>query len=139
MSKTFSITRFVQFAETDMGGIVHFSQYYRYMEEAEHAFFRSLGLSIVDTSHTPPVSWPRVTCSFDFLAPLRFEDEPTLTITLTRLGSKSISYRTDVTLSETKVATGTATIVCCELSDDGMISRPIPENIRAKLTPYATN
>ncbi len=30
-----------------MAGIIHFANYYRYMEEAEHAFFRSLDLSIM--------------------------------------------------------------------------------------------
>jgi acyl-CoA thioesterase FadM len=40
---TFSINRRVQFAETDMAGIVHFSNYFRWMEEVEHAFFRSVG------------------------------------------------------------------------------------------------
>ena len=35
--------RRVEFAETDMAGQVHFSNFFRYMEAAEHAFFRSLG------------------------------------------------------------------------------------------------
>ena len=43
MAHSFSMTRSVTFAETDMAGILHFSNYFRYMEEAEHAFFRSLG------------------------------------------------------------------------------------------------
>ena len=30
------LVRRVQFYETDAGGIVHFSVYFRYMEEAEH-------------------------------------------------------------------------------------------------------
>ena len=34
--------------DTDMAGIVHFSNFFRYMERVEHAFFRSLGFSIVD-------------------------------------------------------------------------------------------
>ena len=34
--------RMVEFADTDMAGIVHFSRYFRYVEEAEHAFLRSV-------------------------------------------------------------------------------------------------
>jgi YbgC/YbaW family acyl-CoA thioester hydrolase len=37
----------VEFTDTDMAGIVHFSSFFRYMEVTEHAFFRSLGFSIV--------------------------------------------------------------------------------------------
>ena len=46
MSNEFSVTHFVQFSETDMAGIVHFSNFFRWMEEVEHAYFRSLGLSV---------------------------------------------------------------------------------------------
>ena len=35
--------RRVQFYETDAAGIVHFSWFYRYMEEAEHALWREAG------------------------------------------------------------------------------------------------
>ena len=46
MATGFVYHRRVTFAETDMAGIVHFSNFYRYMEEAEHAFLRSRGLRI---------------------------------------------------------------------------------------------
>ncbi|HCE02754.1 MAG TPA: acyl-CoA thioesterase, partial [Acidobacteria bacterium] len=42
----FRLTRRVQFYETDSAGIVHFSVFFRYMEEAEHAMWRAAGLSI---------------------------------------------------------------------------------------------
>jgi acyl-CoA thioester hydrolase len=62
MAHRFTCTERVQFSDTDMAGIVHFSNFFRYMERVEHGFFRSLGFSIVD----PPVEgaervgWPRV-------------------------------------------------------------------------------
>lgn len=45
-SPIFTWNRRVEFAETDAAGIVHFSSFFLYMEQAEHALFRSLGLSI---------------------------------------------------------------------------------------------
>ena len=65
--------RRVQFYETDVAGIVHFSWFYRYMEEAEHALWREAGLSI--HPHDSEIGWPRVSASFDFHRALRFEDE----------------------------------------------------------------
>ena len=65
--------RRVQFHEMDAAGIVHFSWFFRYMEEAEHALWRAAGLSIA-----PPgsdIGFPRVAASFDYHRPLRFEDE----------------------------------------------------------------
>ena len=46
MLPEFSLTRRVQFSETDMAGIMHFSNFFKMMEEVEHAFFRSVGLSV---------------------------------------------------------------------------------------------
>ena len=66
----YRLQRRVQFYETDTAGIVHFSWFYRYMEEAEYALWRAADLSIA-----PPdaeVGFPRVAASFDFHKPLRF-------------------------------------------------------------------
>src|SRR5689334_19819650 len=46
MPTEFTVRHLVQFSETDMAGIVHFSNYFRWMEEVEHAFLRSLGMSV---------------------------------------------------------------------------------------------
>ncbi len=55
MPHEFTITRRVEFSETDMAGIMHYSNFFRFMETAEHAFFRSLGFSIVSTQTDPPI------------------------------------------------------------------------------------
>ena len=41
----YRLKRRVQFYETDMAGIVHFSWFFRYLEEAEHAMWREAGLT----------------------------------------------------------------------------------------------
>jgi acyl-CoA thioesterase FadM len=43
MAYQFKIRRLVEFSDMDMAGIVHHAVFYRYMESAEHAFFRTLG------------------------------------------------------------------------------------------------
>ena len=53
MAYEFKAIRRVEFAETDMAGIVHYSNFFRYMETAEHGFFRSLGLSVVMDQFDP--------------------------------------------------------------------------------------
>jgi acyl-CoA thioester hydrolase len=86
----------VQFSDTDMAGIVHFANFYRYMERAEHAFFRSLGLSIIEhSSHIPEaekVGWPRVHASCDFMAPLFFEEEFTTELLVEEIRAKVLRY-----------------------------------------------
>ena len=136
MPTTFSIPRRVAFAETDMAGIAHFSNFFRMMEEVEHAFFRSVGLSVSMQHDGMHVGWPRVSTSCEFYGPVRFEDEIELRLRVVKLGDKSFTYEVDFLLEGRQMALGKTTSVCCELRPDGtMKSIPIPPSIREKLDP----
>src|ERR1700749_2988107 len=92
MAYEFKAIRRVEFSDTDMAGIMHYSNFFRFMETAEHAFFRSLGLSIVTKSVEPPVGWPRVRAECNYKAPLHFEDEVEIHLLVTEKKSKALSY-----------------------------------------------
>ena len=86
MPHEFKLTRRIEFADTDMAGIVHFANFFRMMEATEHAFFRSLGLTIHGHEAGTTTGWPRVSATCDYRAPLRFEEEVEIhpkTLTLT--------------------------------------------------------
>jgi acyl-CoA thioester hydrolase len=129
----FSIRRRVQFAETDMAGIAHFSNYFRWMEEVEHAFFRSLGMSVVMRHGDGDITWPRVSVSCDYSGPVRFEDELDLRLRVAKVGGKSLVFEVDVMKGGERVALGKMTSVCCTLENGTMRSVTIPAEIRAKL------
>ena len=74
MPYEFKVVRRVEFSETDMAGIMHFSNFFRFMETAEHGFFRSLGLAIINDKAHPGIGWPRVRAECDYKAPLHFQD-----------------------------------------------------------------
>ena len=74
MPYEFKAVRRVEFSETDMAGIVHFSNFFRYMETAEHGFYRSLGFSVTLSNFDPPLGFPRVHAACDYKRPLKFED-----------------------------------------------------------------
>src|ERR1700712_3585696 len=91
----FSIVHRVQFSETDAAGVVHFANYFRWMEIVEHAFFRSLGLSVMMSHESLEIGWPRISCGCEFFAPARFEDELTLELRVIKVGGKSLTYEVD--------------------------------------------
>jgi acyl-CoA thioester hydrolase len=131
----FAITRRVQFAETDMAGIVHFANYFRWMEEVEHAYFRSLGLSVAMRHENVEIGWPRVNVGCEYYGPIRFEDEVELRLRITKVGGKSLSYEVDFSCGGKLVALGKTTSVCCEHTPQGLKAITIPHGIREKLTP----
>ncbi len=126
MAFEFKVVRRVEFSETDMAGIVHYSNFFRYMETAEHGFFRSLGFSIVMDKLDPPVGWPRVHAECDYKAPLRFEDEIEVHMLVSEKKSKSLSYvfrfRKLNPSPPIEVARGSLTVVCVRRGADGKMS-----------------
>jgi YbgC/YbaW family acyl-CoA thioester hydrolase len=138
MPYEFKMTHRVEFAETDMAGIVHFSNFFRMMEAAEHAFFRSLGFSIHDHDETGTTGWPRVSASCDYQRPLRFEDEVEIHLLVAEVRSRSIRYVFIFRKvgEEVDAARGEITAVCAgvEKSMGKLAAKPIPEAIRAKIS-----
>ena len=124
-------TRRVQFYETDAAGIVHFSWYFRYMEEAEHALWRAVGLSVVQQGSG--IGWPRVAASFDYHQPLRFEEEFEVWLRVLAIGTKTIRFGCLLTRGETRIATGGLTIACVtHRPDEPLKAIPIPPDVASR-------
>jgi YbgC/YbaW family acyl-CoA thioester hydrolase len=104
------MTRRVQFHETDAAGIVHFSCFFRYMEETEHAFWRSVGLSVAPADS--PFGWPRVAVSAEYRHPLRFEDEVDIHLRIVAMTGRSLKYSCQMSIGATVVANLSMTTVC---------------------------
>ena len=124
-SGEFEYNRRVQFAETDLAGIVHFSAYFRYMEEAEHALWRAAGLSVARGD----LHWPRVSASCQYATPLLFEDEIIVKVRA-GFGRRRIQYGFEISRSDTISATGTMTTVCTHTSAGGILKTvEIPQEV----------
>jgi acyl-CoA thioester hydrolase len=125
--------RRVEFRDTDAAGIAHFSVFFNYMEEVEHEFLRSLGLSVVMRDAAGVLSWPRVSAQCDFQGAVRFEDVLDVELDVARVGEKSVTYQFFFRHAKHQVAEGRLTAVCCRMEQGQPISTPIPEEIAAKL------
>lgn len=122
----------MQFAETDLAGMVHFSNFFRYMEEAEHALWRAAGLSI--DSVTSELKWPRVSAAFDFKRPLRFEDEFEVLVGIAAVTTRSIQYNHTILRGDVTVGIGTVTAACVQLGADHVLRAvEIPPEILSRL------
>lgn len=138
MAFEFKTTHRVAFAETDMAGLVHFSNYFRFMEMAEHGFLRSIGFSVVANRTDPPVGWPRVHTECDYSEPVHFEDEIEIQIFVSEKKSKALSYICKMRkLNSTppiEVARGKITVVCVKKNPDGtMAATNIPKEFADKI------
>ncbi|MBX2850218.1 MAG: acyl-CoA thioesterase [Phycisphaeraceae bacterium] len=113
MPSTFRLTRRVAFSETDAAGIVHFAHFFRYMEDAEHAMLRDLGLSVHRDIGDDVAGFPRVKAACDYKKPLRFEDVFTIDVYVAAKTDKSVSYGFTFRTEDQPdpIATGTLKVV----------------------------
>ncbi len=131
---SFRASRRVEFVDTDMAGIVHYSNFFRFMEAAEVDFLQSRGLSVALPWRDKKLGLPRVSAQCDFLRPAYFEDILDIDVTLKNVGRKSIAYGFEISRAGEVLARGQVTCVCCLVLGPRQIeSIEIPEEIRALL------
>ena len=137
MADLFRARRMVEFADTDMAGIAHFSAFFRWMEAAEHELLRSLGLSVYSEIDGQTISFPRVNATCDYTAPARCEQLLDIDVTLGRIGTRSLSYEFAFFHDGTPLATGKTTCVSCQI-EHGQPPESVllPQKIAYALRPY---
>ena len=138
MAYEFKAQRRVEFSDTDMAGIMHYSNFFRFMETAEHGFYRSLGFSVVMKETDPRLGWPRVHAECDYKKPLRFDDLVEIHLLVAAKRSKALSFVFRFRLLDgaeaVEAARGALTIVCVEHRADGTMSAvAIPKEIADKI------
>jgi YbgC/YbaW family acyl-CoA thioester hydrolase len=135
----FSHRRLVEFADTDLAGIMHFANFFRFVEVAEHAFFRSLGFRVHTSEGADHQGWPRIEVSCKYLKPARFEQTLEICLRIEEIRTSSLRYGFWIFVADdparTLVATGSFSIIHVEIDTHahGIRKAPIPGALRAKL------
>ena len=144
MAYEFHYRRLVHWQDTDLAGIIHYTNYFRYMDEAETEFYRSLGLHKLKDSTKEGVTCPRVSASCDFVKPAVFGDVLNVHLWIAKKGRSSIVYRYSFQRepSSEEIASGQITCVFSSLDTDGRLrSNPIPKRFDClfEVAPFVTS
>lgn len=121
--------RKVEFADTDMGGIVHFSRFFVYMEAAEHELLAAIGTAVHFDYQGERVGWPRLSASCEYKSPARLNDVLDIHVRVRRKGRSSMVYSFTFTCGDRLVAEGQLASACCVLGPGETLGerlRPIP-------------
>ncbi len=131
--------RAVEFADTDLAGIMHFANFFRFVESAEHAFFRSLGFRVHQSDGRLQDGWPRLEVSCHYRKPARFEQMLEICLRIDEVRTSSLRYSfwifAEADPSRAVIAHGTFGIVHVELDTAAHQIRktPVHDDLRAKL------
>ena len=131
----FSTRITVNFGDTDPAGLVYFPNIFHYCHIAMERFFQEVcGVSYSKLTGEQHVGFPTVRIDGEFMIPLRYGDEIEITMTVSKVGTKSISLSYKVTNSEgLSCADISQVIVAMDLSNHSSI--PIPGSIRRSFQP----
>jgi acyl-CoA thioester hydrolase len=128
------VRRRVLFSETDVAGLVHFSNFFRYFEDAEHELWRGAGLSIHPEKSS--IGWPRVSAACEFHRPLRFEQEFDVVVRIAEMTKRTIAYSGEIWSNGERIATAAWKIACVTRFQDGSIkSGEVPTDVADRLKP----
>jgi YbgC/YbaW family acyl-CoA thioester hydrolase len=130
------LIRRVAFHETDMAGIVHFSNLFRYVEEAEAGLFRSLELGPLDRiwgAGPDGLGWVRRRAELEFLAPARLDEELEIHLWVAVINSRGLHLGARISREGRIKAQGRIETVCVRQTPAGPKARAIPKEILAVL------
>jgi acyl-CoA thioester hydrolase len=132
----FIYRRRIQYRDTDASGLAHFSTFFILCEEAEHAMWRSVGLSV--EPRETEIGWPRISAAFEFLRALRFEDEVEVHLRVTGMTAKTLHYQVLIHHGGRVAAVGTLSTICvAKRPGERLRAIDIPPDIAARFTVVA--
>lgn len=116
-------------ADVDAAGIVYFSHFFRYAEQAEEELFRAAGKERLRLIEEHRVWMPRVEAFAKFSRPIRHGGAIRVQVNPQFRGVKAVRYDFVIVDDQTSehLAAGYITVVCV---DANFKSTPIPEAIR---------
>ena len=126
----FSYQRKARYHETDQMGVIHHSNYIRWMEEARVDMLNQLGYPYRRFEEMGYIS-PVLHAECEYKKSVRFDDEVRITVTLKELGRVKFTLRYDIyNLSEGGELSAYGTTTHCFLKKDGkpvLIDREMKE------------
>lgn len=123
-----------------MAGLVHFSNFFKYMETAERDFFEAAGVDLIHTKPGELVGWPRSRAECKFSAPLRFGDTIDIHLAVKAVKDRAIDFqfrifRRNPDGSRTQAGKGHMTTILAQLNETGALqSAELPADLRERIT-----
>jgi acyl-CoA thioester hydrolase len=120
----------VYYEDTDLGGVVYYANYLKFLERARSEWLRHLGVSQSRLLEAERLLFAITAVEVRYLKPARFEDELTVTVELDRLRRASMSFRQEIYRGgdgQELLCTAQVTAAC--LDADTMRPRPLPAHL----------
>jgi acyl-CoA thioester hydrolase len=120
----------VYYEDTDLGGVVYYANYLKFLERARSEWLRSFGISQTGLLASERVLFAITAVNLRYLRPARFEDELLVTVELQRLRRASMEFGQAIHRGShggELLCTASVTAAC--LDADSLRPRPFPAHL----------
>ncbi|MEH7547642.1 acyl-CoA thioesterase [Neobacillus vireti] len=122
----------VRWGDTDAAGIVFYPNFYKWMDEATHEFFKTMGFPTTDLFTNKQMSIPLLETHCQFKSPLFFDDEICITTTVEIVKKKVFKATHLFTRGDQQIAEGYELRAWASF-ENGVKAIEIPEEIKQKM------
>jgi acyl-CoA thioester hydrolase len=117
----------VYYEDTDMGGVVYYANYLKFMERCRTDWLWAMGVDQQRLRADRQVQFVVVNIGVDFLRPAVLHDEILVTATLTRLAGATIHFKQTILRGDEQLIDATVRVACL---DSGTLKpRAIPKDL----------
>jgi len=102
----------VYYEDTDLGGVVYYANYLKFMERARTEWLRAFGFEQTALAREHGVAFVVSSLTIDYLKPAAFNDELTVTVELKKLGAAQIMLKQRIARGAEALATASVRIAC---------------------------
>jgi len=131
----------VRFADVDHAGIVYYPRFFHLFHLAFEELWRArLGpKAYVELIDRDRIGFPAVRAECEFSAPLRFGETAAISLSVARMGSKSITFRYRIHRAEDATLVADGRVVCAVVDLAKFIAVPAPTRVREMLADLVEN
>ena len=126
----------VNWGESDPFGLVYYPRIVAWFNDTEHEFFRTIGFPIDQMIRDDRTTFVMGEIHFRFIGPAAYGDRVATTITLARIGQRTLHWACKArnAVTNAPVTEGRATRIYARINEDGTLnSAVIPARMRKAL------
>lgn len=120
----------VYYEDTDLGGVVYYANYLKFMERARSEMLRQLGIDqaeMLEYNNPDDVSFVVKRAEIDFNSPAKYDDQLVVKTEIIKVGGASLLIRQDITRDDQILVTGK--IKAASIGFEGKAKR-LPKTIK---------
>lgn len=126
----YSHTYRVYYEDTDLGGVVYYANYLKFMERCRTDWLWHMGVDQQQLRTERNLQFVVVHVSVDYRRPAVLHDEILVTAELTRLAGATIKFKQTVMRGDEQLIDATTQVACLDAST--LRPRPIPKDLFAE-------